>query len=144
MNAGLLSSDGSIIWKNALDLDSIHAWNVALQALVPRYPGPASVTDCEESVEDLRGTIGNRVAVALQFEEVLAVGAAALQELVVSTHDGAYHACAHVALLVGRNPRHDVGFRRSDVADLFRVAIGSGNGASNKRDKFGLPGTAWV
>ena len=64
MNTSLLSSNDSIIRKNALDLDSVHARDVTLKTLMPGYPRPAGVADREESVKDLRRAIGDSLAVA--------------------------------------------------------------------------------
>lgn len=99
LHSRILCCDNHLLWKNTLDLNSIDAWHIALQSLMPCNPTPACVADSEEPVKDLGGALGDLVWVACQFEEGLAVGAALLYELCVRSDYAADHASAHVTLL---------------------------------------------
>jgi hypothetical protein len=111
MYTGVLGGCNGLLGQHALNLHSIHTRNVALETLIARCPASRSIAHGHEAVEDLACAFLDGFDVAGELEEGLAVGAAVALEGLLGADDGAYHAGAHVSLLVGR----DVGTRHGVV-----------------------------
>lgn len=105
VDAGALDQANNVIRKDTLDLGRVHTRLVALEALVPGHPALGGVCDSDEAFKDLRGTVVDLLRVAGELKKLFAVGAALRQELLLGADNGADHAGAHVALLVGGDVR---------------------------------------
>jgi hypothetical protein len=101
VDARVLYRDQDVLGQDALDLCRVHAGDVALEALVPCDPAAVRVGDADEALENLRGAVVDLLGIAGELQDVFAVGAALGGELLLCADDGADHAGAHVALLVG-------------------------------------------
>lgn len=90
-----------LLGQDSLHLDGIDAGHIALKALPSSNPALARVANGDEALEDLARTVGDAFGVAAELEELFAVGAAEVGELLRRLYDGADHAGAHVAVLAG-------------------------------------------